>query len=136
MKNIKFVFVILIVFLFSGCSQTLTCTYNSDTENNIVKINFIDDKVAKINVEEVKTYDENDAYVEMFYYEQLNKYNFLEDIDGVKYDIKEKKSTVTTKIEIDFTKIDNLDNKNIKVNNQTSSSDAKNIYGYLGYECK
>ena len=136
MRKSKFILLILIVFLFSGCSNTLTCIYEQDKNYNVVKMKFSDDKITKLSVKEEKTYDDTDAYVEMFYYEQLSAYNFLENIEGVKYKIKERKSTVTTKIEIDFSKVSNLNSKLIKVNNRNSYNDAKNIYTYLGYDCK
>ena len=136
MRKSKFILLILIVFLFSGCSNTLTCKYSDDTNENIVKINFKDDKVSKVNIKEVKTYDVNDAYVEMFYYEQLNNYSFLEGIDGIEYSIKEKKSAVTTKIDIDYSIASDFNSNYIKVNNRHSYNDVLNIYTYLGYECK
>ena len=136
MKKSEFILLILLVFLFSGCSKKITCIKESEDVKSVVDMKFKDDIISKSITIDEKFFNEDDAYIEMYYYEQKNTYSPLDDIEGVKYKIKENKSSITTKLEVDFDTLVKNNSNLIKLTPGTNINAANSIYTGLGYVCK
>ena len=136
MKKSKIILLILLVFLFSGCSKKLNCVKESENIKSVVNMKFKDNIISKSITTDERFFDDSDAYIEMYYYEQKNTYSTLDDIEGVKYKIKENKSSVTTKLEVDFDDLIVSSSNLITLVPETSYNVANSIYTRLGYVCK
>lgn len=135
MKKIKVLILLITIIILSGCSKKLTCTYQSDIDNNKAVIEFKDEKIISLKEENKKTFDSLDAHIDLYNEEQLETYKILDNIEGVTYDVKEKKNDVITTINVDYN-IYNLNNNLIKINKEMTRDQVINIYQSLGYSCK
>lgn len=118
MKKIKLLCIIVIIlFLFTGCSsRTVRCVKEENNTKTTIKLKFDDDYIIKsISQLQVKKYDRYDAHIELDYYDLKARYQELDNVDGIKYDLKENKFDITINLDIDYTKLKNDDNSLILV---------------------
>lgn len=135
MKKIKVIILLIGIIILSGCSKKLTCTYQSETDNNKIVINFKEDKVISVKEENKKTFDSLDAHIDLYNEEQIETYKVLDNINGVTYDVKEKKNDVITTVNVDY-EIYNSNNNLIKINKDMTYDNIINLYQSNGYSCK
>lgn len=154
-KGVKFLVVSLLTVLLVGCSSkeekvVKTCTLNSDQSANgytlsaTYKIYATNNVVTSVETEEIVTSD-NEQIRDYFEsklktsYETANK-----TYGGYAYNIKTKGNKVSSKVTIDYTKM-NLkkfmeSNTAMKAyvnkDNKITLEGAKNIYENLGATCK
>ncbi len=130
-------FLVILVVLVTGCGKnSLKCVYESDSNDSVVNMKFNKDGITFLKEKDVQKYSDDDAYVEMFYYEQVDKFVEIDNVSGVKYDIKKRNSNVYTNLNIDYKALGEYDSDIIIVDKNNDYDSSKSIFEDLGYSCK
>ncbi len=109
-------YLILIIFFITiilcGCNNNnKTCeTQNGNVKTTYTfKYNKDTFKIDKVSVNYIYTYDKEDAYIDMAYMELESRYHNYDNINGVKYKIKQNYDNIVINLEIEV----NDNNKNV-----------------------
>lgn len=130
-------FLVILVILVTGCGKnSLKCVYESDSNDSVVNMKFNKDGIIFLKEKDVQKYSDDDAYVEMFYYEQVDKFVEIDNVSGIKYDIKKRNSNVYTNVNIDYKALGEYDSDIIIVDKNNDYDSSKGIFEDLGYSCK
>lgn len=130
-------FLVILVVLVTGCGKnSLKCVYESDSNDSVVNMKFNKDGIIFLKEKDVQKYSDDDAYVEMFYYEQVDKFVEIDNVSGIKYDIKKRNSNVYTNVNIDYKALGEYDSDIIIVDKNNDYDSSKGIFEDLGYSCK
>lgn len=130
-------FLVILVVLVTGCGKnSLKCVYESDSNDSVVNMKFNKDGIIFLKEKDVQKYSDDDAYVEMFYYEQVDKFVEIDNVSGIKYDIKKRNSNVYTNVNIDYKALGEYDSDIIIVDKNNDYDSSKSIFEDLGYSCK
>lgn len=118
MKKRKLLCVIMIMlFLLTGCSsKTVRCIKEENNTKTTIKLKFDNNNIIEsMSQYQIKKYDRYDAHIELDYYDLKEKYQKLDNIKGIKYDLKENKFDITINLDIDYKKLENDDSSLILV---------------------
>lgn len=154
-KYIKFLFIFSFIFLTIGCTNNneeivRKCTLSSDQSSNGYKLDSIYEihakgkEVKSVITEEIVTSSSEEILT--YFEEQLNStYNTAnETYGGYTIDIKKDSNKLTSKVTIDYTKMDMdkfIENNSgmktyINSNNKLTLNGATKIYESLGATCE
>lgn len=137
MKLRYIVFLFILMVLVTGCDKSnLKCVYESDSKDSIVNMKFNKDGIVSLKEKDSQKYDDDDAYVEMFYYEQMDKYVEIDGVSGISYKIKKRNSIVYTNLNIDYKDLGEYNSDIIIIDKNNDYDSSKNIFENLGYFCK
>ncbi len=154
-KGVKFLVISLFVLLLVGCTSkeekvVKTCTLNSDqsssgyTLNSTYKIYATNDVVTSVETEEIVT-SENKQIRDYFESTLNTSYKTAnETYGGYTYNIKNEDNKVSSKVTIDYTKMDleKFINSNTSIkayvnkDNKLTLEGVKKIYENLGAICE
>ena len=135
MKKIYLLLIAFIIVLTTACSSNkLVCKIKNDELNSKYVITFEGDIVKSYTMSHKKIYQSLDALIELDYYQLLDTYSTLDNVDKFSYKIKENKNDIT--ITIDAKEINYEKNNNLVINKGMTKDQIKNELESSGYVCK
>ena len=128
----------LIILVLTGCSNNkLKCTQKSNsTTTNIIATFSKEGKINTLEFDRKTIYDKFDAYIDIHYYDLKEQYTSLDNIKGITYEVKENKNDITTKLNINYNELPNIDNRLIPIKRNETIEIAKEKLINEGYICK
>lgn len=148
-KGVYFIFVCSALFFISGCNRvSLKCTRNSESSYDFgstyekYNIVFKNDVVYKFDSIMEVTLSENTLSSDPNIIDSLadtttSSFPNLLDKKGVSYSVSKKKDGFTSKLKINFDKLDGETKKSVTlINYKGSYSENKKSLESVGFECK
>jgi len=133
--NKKIIFFVMI-FLLTGCSDTLKCERSLNEEEKKAKITFQENEISEAVLIENRFFDKNDAHLDLYYYEQKNYLESLEISSGLTFQVVDHKDKVTTHITLDFTTLNQDISAIMPLKKKMSKQEVKEVFESQAYSCK
>ena len=136
----------LVLVLVAGCGgakgKTLTCTKSEDETgmktSQTLKVVFKDDKASKINMDMKMDIDEQYAsYISTIKSMIDSQFESYKSKDGIKFDSKTSKNTVSVSLEVNLAKFSKDDLAALDLDGSEGTyEEAKKAFEEEGYTCK
>lgn len=148
-KGLNFCFAVISIFLITGCGEkTLKCTRENNSYDDQMKmtqnlnVSFSGDKASSLNFTmdvslSKELIDSNPDIASELADTASSEFDDIKDKHGISYSMSKSDNGFTSKLKINFNKVDDETKKKIYlINHQSSYSTIKRNLERDGYSCK
>lgn len=133
MKRIKMVFLLLSVFLLTGCGNQLKCNIKTNNYESTIKVTYKDDKPTKYVFKDKMFFSPTEANAELYYHSKYSEYGDL--INEKHAKLKNKPEYIALEIKYDFTTDKSTQENKLLIQKTDTKANAIKKIQDLGYKC-
>ncbi len=134
MKRIKFLLLLIVPILLTGCANTLKCEIETSNYTSKIKVKFENDKPLTYNFKDEMKFSVNDADSEIYYHSKYTEFNDL--INDKFASVRNGKEAVSVKINYNFKENKSEGENKLLVKRDDTKSTASKRIESSGYTCK
>lgn len=136
MKRVKskYILLLLIVVLLTGCGNKLKCEIKTNNYNSKLVVAYKSEKPSSYKFEDKMTFSVDAPEAELYYHSKYEEYNTL--LTEKYASIKNRYDGVSMDIKYDFTKDKSAQENILLVQRDDTKEQAKSKLESLGYKCK